>query len=82
MKHLKRHPWNVKYKKAVEIQRRLKRSIVLKCTSKNFKYIAGADVSYLPERAIKSTLTIMSLQERLAGAVRQVLKKARYFMQV
>jgi deoxyribonuclease V len=54
MKYLKLHPWNVGYKKAVEIQVRLEKSIVLKCTAKNFKYIAGADVSYLPERTIQS----------------------------
>jgi hypothetical protein len=41
MKYLKLHPWNVGYKKAVEIQVRLEKSIVLKCTAKNFKYIAG-----------------------------------------
>ncbi len=54
MKYLKLHPWNVDYKKAVEIQRRLEKSIVLTCATKSFKYIAGADVSYLPERTIQS----------------------------
>ena len=54
MKYLKLHSWNVDYKKAVEIQARLEKGIILKCTSKNFKYIAGADVSYLPERTIQS----------------------------
>ena len=54
MKYLKLHPWNVGYKKAVEIQERLEKSIVLKCASRNFKYIAGADVSYLPARTIQS----------------------------
>jgi len=48
MKYLKLHPWNVNYKKAVEIQERLAKSIVLKCAAKDFNYIAGADVSYLP----------------------------------
>ncbi|MDP6924787.1 MAG: endonuclease V [Candidatus Scalindua sp.] len=54
MKYLKLHPWNVSYKKAVEIQGRLEKSIVLKCVAKNFRYIAGADVSYLPLRTIQS----------------------------
>ncbi len=54
MKYLKLHPWNVSYKKAVEIQERLAESIVLTCATKNYKYIAGADVSYLPERTIQS----------------------------
>ncbi len=54
MKYLKLHPWNVSYKKAAEIQVRLEQSIILKCATKNFKYIAGADVSYLPGRTIQS----------------------------
>ena len=54
MKYLKLHPWNVSYKKAVEIQVRLEKSIVLTSAAKNFTFIAGADVSYLPQRAIQS----------------------------
>ena len=54
MKYLKLHPWNVDYKKAAEIQVRLEKSIILTCAAKNFKYIAGADVSYLPQRTIQS----------------------------
>ena len=54
MKYLKRHPWNVDYKKAAKIQVRLEKSIILTCAGKNFKYIAGADVSYLPQRTIQS----------------------------
>ena len=54
MKDLKLHPWNVDYKMAAGIQVRLEKSIILKCATKNFKYIAGADVSYLPERTIQS----------------------------
>jgi len=50
MKYLKLHSWNVSYKKAVEIQKRLEKSIVLTCAAKNFTFIAGADVSYLPTR--------------------------------
>ena len=46
MKYLKLHAWNVGYKKAVEIQERLKKSIILKGSAKNCKLIAGADVSY------------------------------------
>ena len=46
MKYLKLHAWNVGYKKAVEIQERLKKSIILKGSVKNCKLIAGADVSY------------------------------------
>ena len=46
MKYLKLHTWNVDYKKAVEIQERLKKSIILKGSTKNCKLIAGADVSY------------------------------------
>jgi deoxyribonuclease V len=54
MKYLKLHPWNVNYKNAVEIQKRLEKSIILTCAAKNFAFIAGADVSYLPERTIQS----------------------------
>ncbi|MGR3301006.1 MAG: deoxyribonuclease V [Candidatus Scalindua sp.] len=46
MKYLKLHAWNVGYKEAVEIQERLKKSIILKGLAKNCKLIAGADVSY------------------------------------
>ncbi|MGR3176414.1 MAG: deoxyribonuclease V [Candidatus Scalindua sp.] len=46
MKYLKLHAWNVDYKKAVEIQERLKKSVILKGSTKNCKLIAGADVSY------------------------------------
>ncbi|MGR3294536.1 MAG: endonuclease V [Candidatus Scalindua sp.] len=63
MKYLKLHPWNVSYKKAAEIQIRLEKSIILRCAIKNFKYIAGADVSYLPQRTIQSGI----LQNELLG---------------
>ncbi|GAX61802.1 deoxyinosine 3'endonuclease [Candidatus Scalindua japonica] len=53
MKYQKLHPWNVDYKRAAEIQGRLEKSIVLICAAKNFKIIAGADVSYLPTRTIR-----------------------------
>ena len=48
MMYLKLHPWNVSYKEAVEIQKRLKKQIILKNSFKNLngKLIAGADVSY------------------------------------
>ena len=48
MKYLKLHSWNVNYKEAVEIQKRLKKQIILKNSFKNLngKLIAGADVSY------------------------------------
>jgi deoxyribonuclease V len=48
MKYLKLHPWNVNYKEAVEIQKKLKKQIILKNSFKNLngKLIAGADVSY------------------------------------
>lgn len=48
MRYLKLHPWNVSYKEAVEIQKRLKKQIILKNSFKNLngKLIAGADVSY------------------------------------
>jgi len=55
MKYLNLHPWNVDYKKAAEIQVRLEKSIILTCAAKKFKYIAGADVSYLPQRTIQSS---------------------------
>jgi len=44
----------LKIKKAVEIQKKLEKGIRLTCATKNFKYIAGADVSYLPQRTIQS----------------------------
>ena len=50
MKYQKLHSWNVSYKKAVEIQKRLEKSIILTCAAKNFTFIAGADVSYLASR--------------------------------
>jgi deoxyribonuclease V len=46
MKYLKLHAWNVDYKKAVEIQERLRKGIILKGSATNCKLIAGADVSY------------------------------------
>jgi deoxyribonuclease V len=48
MRYLKLHPWNVNYKEAVEIQKRLEKQITLKSSFKNLngKLIAGADVSY------------------------------------
>ncbi len=48
MKYLKLHPWNVNYKEAVEIQKRLKKQIILKNSFKNLhgKLIAVSDVSY------------------------------------
>lgn len=51
MKYLKLHTWNVDYKEAVEIQKRLNKQIILKRTfrSLNDKLIAGADVSYSKE---------------------------------
>jgi deoxyribonuclease V len=51
MKYLKLHSWNVSYKKAVEIQKRLEKSIILTCAAKNVTFIAGADVSYLASRS-------------------------------
>ncbi len=50
MKYLKLHPWNVSYKKAAEIQEKLEKSIVLEGPLKKINLIAGADVSYLPEK--------------------------------
>ncbi|MFQ5965370.1 MAG: deoxyribonuclease V [Candidatus Scalinduaceae bacterium] len=48
MKYLKLHSWNVNYKEAVNIQERLKKSVILKSPFKklNGKLIGGADVSY------------------------------------
>ncbi|ODS33020.1 MAG: deoxyribonuclease [Candidatus Scalindua rubra] len=56
MKYLKLHPWNVNYKKAVQIQERLKKRIILKSSLKNLKneLVAGADVSYPPKRPVRS----------------------------
>ncbi len=50
MKYLKLHPWNVSYKKAAEIQEKLEKSIALEGPLKKINLIAGADVSYLPEK--------------------------------
>ena len=47
MKYQKLHAWNVGYKKAVEIQERLKKSIILKGSAKDCRLIAGADVSHI-----------------------------------
>jgi deoxyribonuclease V len=63
MKYLKLHPWNVGYKKAVEIQERLKKSIILKGSAKNCKLIAGADVSYTKESEIfYASVVVFNLQ--------------------
>ncbi len=50
MKYLKLHPWNVSYKKAAGIQEKLENDIILKKPVKKINLIAGADVSYLPEK--------------------------------
>jgi len=63
MKYLKQHAWNVGYKKAVEIQERLKKSIILKGSVKNCKLIAGADVSYTKESEIfYASVVVFNLQ--------------------
>lgn len=63
MKYLKLHPWNVGHKKAIEIQERLKKSIVLKSAVKNPVLIAGADVSYTKESEIfYASVVVFKLQ--------------------
>jgi len=47
MKYQKLHAWNVGCKKAVEIQERLKKSIILRGSAKDCRLIAGADASYI-----------------------------------
>jgi len=41
------HPWNVTYKEAVTIQKRLKDKVSLRKIDKRIKYVAGLDVSYV-----------------------------------
>ncbi len=79
MKYLKLHPWNVSYKKAIEIQGRLEKSIILKCVAKNFKYIAGADVSYLPERPIQYDTNHNELVGKTGRRSLTGTKKSRMF---
>jgi deoxyribonuclease V len=79
MKYLKLHPWNVDYKKAVEIQRKLEKSIILTCTAKNFEYIAGADVSYLPERTIQSGTSQNGFVEKASRRSSAGTKKSEMF---
>jgi len=63
MKYLELHPWDVGYKKAVEIQERLKKSIFLKGSAKNCNLIAGADVSYTRESEIfYASVVVFNLQ--------------------
>ena len=63
MKYLKLHAWNVGYKKAVEIQERLKKSIILRGSAKDCKLIAGADVSYTKESEIfYASVVVFNLQ--------------------
>ncbi len=59
MKYLNLHPWNVNYKTATEIQEKLEKSIILKKPEKKINMVAGADVSYLPER--RSRLPVPNL---------------------
>jgi deoxyribonuclease V len=40
------HPWKVSYRKAVEIQQRLRKEIVLEAPGRSPRLVAGADVSY------------------------------------
>jgi len=40
------HPWNVSYKEAIEIQRRLKKQLVFDLPFANPKTIGGVDVSF------------------------------------
>lgn len=40
------HPWNVTYRKAIEIQERLRDSVVLRRVAQGIRYLAGLDVSY------------------------------------
>lgn len=72
MEYLKLHAWNVGYKKAVEIQERLKKSIILKGSAKHCKLIAGADVSYTRESDIfYASVVVFNLQtmERVEEAI-------------
>ena len=63
MKYLKLHPWNVSHKKAIEIQERLKKSIVLKFAVKKPELIAGADVSYTKKSEIfYASVVVFKLQ--------------------
>lgn len=79
MKYLKLHPWNVSYKKAIEIQERLKKCIVLKCVVKNFKYVAGADVSYLPEETIQTNANLKESAKLTCRRSSTVTKKSEMF---
>ena len=40
------HPWDVTYKEAVKIQKKLKDKVILKSIDKKIRYVAGLDVSY------------------------------------
>ena len=40
------HPWDVTYKEAVKIQKKLKDKVILKNIDKKIRYVAGLDVSY------------------------------------
>ncbi len=63
MKYQKLHTWNVGYKKAVEIQERLRKSIILKGSVKDCKLIAGADVSYIKGSEIfYASVVVFNLQ--------------------
>ncbi len=60
MKYHNLHPWNVSYKAAAEIQVNLEKCILLKKPAKKINLIAGADVSYLPEKRGKLSASNMS----------------------
>ena len=79
MKYLKLHPWNVDYKKAAEIQIRLEKSIILTCAARNIKYIAGADVSYLPQRTIQSGSRQNQYSGKTSSCSSSGTKKSRIF---
>ena len=46
MKFNQLHPWNINYKKAIQIQETLRKLLILKKPREGVRTIAGADVSY------------------------------------
>jgi len=64
IKVLNLHPWNLTYKQAVEVQKRLQPRVILTPLKKRVRFVAGADVSYSKkDRYLFGAIVIMDLEK-------------------